>query len=179
MRSGLLFAVLSVVSLTACGTGYVPPRLAVVPREATPVSASYDTTWATVVSYFADRNVAIRTIEKASGIIVAEALRADMQNREPIKDKKGKVVHYLGSLPQLGPPIFADCGSSEGYPLDLLAASFNVRVLGDKNRSTVRVTARFTTAYGTGVGRQVVDCVSTGKFEMDLEARVKKVADTR
>ncbi len=142
------------------------------------MAGSYDSTWAAVVSYFADRNIAIRIIEKASGIIVAEALRSSLPNRTPVLGKNGKPL-YKGLYPVMTPPVYADCGSYGLSDLDPSSASFNVRVLGDASRSTVRVTARFVAMYGAGVNARTVECVSLGKFETELESHVKSTVERR
>lgn len=169
----VLFTML--VAAAGC-IAYVPPPPESA-RPATSVAGSYDSTWAAVVSYFADRNLPIRTIEKASGIIVAEALRSDLVNRYPVLEANGK-PKYRNGYPVMGPAVYANCGSYGG-DIDPASASFNVRVLGDATRSTVRVTTRFRGMYGSGSSAQTVECTSTGKFESDLEAMVKKSVEQK
>lgn len=164
--------------LMACVT-YVPPTPAAL-RAGTPIAASRDSTWEAVVSYFAERNIPIRTIEKASGIIVAELLTFNLTNREPVRDaKSGKVRRDPGGDPLMGEAIYADCGRFSYQRLNPTTATFNVRVTGGATRSTVQVNMLYkhATLATARAAPTVYDCASTGKFESDLEQQVRMRAE--
>ncbi|MGH9897071.1 MAG: hypothetical protein ACREA0_34765, partial [bacterium] len=59
--------------VASIGCGYQPPAPPM-PRDATEVTASFGRTWDAVIDEFADRNIPIRTIERASGLIATELL---------------------------------------------------------------------------------------------------------
>ncbi|HZE74909.1 MAG TPA: hypothetical protein VE091_06340 [Gemmatimonadales bacterium] len=108
-----------VLAVTGCAQ-FTPPAPAT-PREATPVAASFGRTWDAVIDEFADRNIPIRTIERASGLIATEQL----------------TISYNASTE-------ADCGQVGGYPSRAPThAVYNVLVRGDSTRSTVKVTMRW------------------------------------
>lgn len=172
-----IFAVAASTTLNACVTPYMPPPANLSTRSATAVAAPYDSTWATVVSYFADHNIAIRTIEKASGIIVADAARADLlPNRAWKLDSLGNTIS-VGGHPIPGPGVYADCGTYMDAPIDPQSGAFNVRVLGDARQSTVRVNVRYLAASPMPrVGNAypvTLECTSTGRWEKELESAVK------
>jgi hypothetical protein len=176
-----MLSLCAAMSLSACVTGYVPPPANLSPRVATEVGAPYDSTWAIVVSYFADHNIAIRTIEKASGIIVAEAARADLlPNRRWKVDSLGNTISVNGA-PVPGPGVYAECGSYNDAPIDPQTGAFNVRVLGAATRSTVRVNVRYLAARPLLASAvkvpAVLECTSTGRWETELEASVKLIAE--
>lgn len=172
-RRQLYAAVLLAAAVAACGPRYLPARNPA-PREATTVGAPFDSTWTAVVGYFASRNIPIRTIEKASGIIVAEASRADLlPNRGYRLDEKGNHM-YRDGKPVLDTPVYADCGVFDGVPLDPRTGAFNVFVRPSGGESAIRVSVKYTSQYQSGVGPIPVDCSSLGKWETELETLVKK-----
>lgn len=101
--------------------------------------ASYDQTWAAVIDLFAAGSIPIRTMEKASGLIVAEPLRVDLATSQR----------------------FADCGGGPVGPMAAQRATYNVRVTGDSTASLVRVTAVFS--------NDVRQCTSLGVFEREMQ----------
>lgn len=139
-----------ICSVAACSQ--VPPRTYPSPEPAT-ISASFERTWSAVIDHFAEKSVPIRTIEKASGIIVAEQLS--------VSSGYGQVI--------------ADCGmTAVGIPWDVLSASYNVRVQGDTVRSTIRVTAMFRPEIAS-----TYPCNSRGNYERELMDFVKARAEKR
>lgn len=121
------------------------------PRDAMAVGAGFGRTWDSAIDVFAERNIAIRTIDRASGLIVAEPMK-------------------------VGSGAYADCGRTmwdvEIPPTD---ATWNLLVRGDSTRSTVKATVRFAStspAYGTSVV-----CSSRGTWETSLEERIKASAE--
>ena len=107
------------------------------------VPASFDRTWAAVIDIFSAGSIPIRTMEKASGLIVAEplAIGLEMSRR------------------------YADCGAGAFGPNVANRASYNVRVTGDSTASLVRVTANFSS---TVLGQ----CTSLGEFERFMMASI-------
>lgn len=162
----------AVATLGTC-VSYQPPQ-SPAPREGTQATAPFDSTWSAVVSYFASRNLSIRTIEKASGIIVAEAGRADLLANRPVQiDANGNHM-YRNGKPVLGAPVYADCGTIKGPPVDPITGAFNVFVRANGAGSIVKASVRYTSQYLTAAGPIAVECVSLGKWESELEALVKE-----
>jgi hypothetical protein len=170
-----------ILSLGACAPRLrsVPPGPAPV-RQPTEVQASFGQTWDAVIDLFAQRNIPIRTIERASGIIAAEVLTVD----------------------SLSGIQYADCGQVPGIvkvgsgwnakfvqqlvPLPAERAFYNILVRGDSTRSTVLATVRWSVPERTAfVGnkpytRAGEDCSTRGIWEESTETAVRdraKAAD--
>src|SRR5262249_15246197 len=110
-----------IVFVCACATSaplpYYKAPLAPSPRNATQVQASFATTWSAAVDVFAESNVPIETIDRASGLLVPAPLL------------------YLS---ESSDSTWADCGQALGglfkggyHPVIPDAARYNVRVKGD------------------------------------------------
>ena len=138
------------VLLPACQYKYEPPPPAE-PREGTRVSASIGQTWDAVIDLFALRNIPIRTIERASGIIATEGLR-------------------------VGPEgiLWAYCGKTGGDKYYPTTAIYNVLVRGDSTNSTVRTTVR----WGHVDVDRNLDCTSSYTWELEFEHDVKTRAES-
>jgi hypothetical protein len=122
------------------------------PRTAMSVNASFGKTWDSVIELFATRNIGIKTVDRSSGLIVAEVQR---------------VVSQDASL--------ADCGQNlyhQSFSPDL--AYWNVLVRGDSTSSTVRANVRFTSSSSIAK-----ECSSKGAWEFDLEQAVKAAAEAK
>src|SRR5690242_4566928 len=105
-------SVVALVLLAACQmTPPAPPA----PRSGMEVSASFGKTWSAVIDVFAERNIPIKTIDRASGLVVAEP--------------QGVPTRTDG---------LADCGTIIGRPIYPDHATWNVLVRGDSARSTVK-----------------------------------------
>ena len=178
-RVWLVLALLAFSTSAACAAKFVPPQPAAV-KTPSGVMASYDKTWEAVITYFADRNIPIRTLEKVSGIIVAEPAAANLVNRVPVLDKNGKVLWDRRTRkPVQSPPIYADCGSRNGYGDDPNSAIYNIRVLGDASASSVQVNVQYLYSYQTArLGPASTGCTSTGKWEDETQAFIKQRAET-
>jgi hypothetical protein len=138
------------VLLLACYR-YQPPPPAE-PRDATSVSASIDETWDAVIDLFATRNIPIRTIERASGIIATEGLSVD--SADGLK--------------------WADCGQVGPRLIPANNAIYNVLVRGDSANSSVRATVR----WGRLSSEEGdVECTSTYVWEHGLERDVQERAE--
>lgn len=135
--------------LTACAS--VPPAPPA-PREAAVVTAPFTKTWDAAIDVFAQQNISIRTIDKASGLIVAEPMHTTRSDSS-----------------------FADCGTIMGLPIPVTGAIWNLLVRGDSTKSTVRATVRFT----SGTGGDASDCSSRGLWETQLEQRIKASAEAK
>ena len=135
--------------LSACLHTYEPPPPAQ-PRDGTRVSASMGQTWDAVIDLFALRNISIRTIERASGIIATEGLRVGPE---------GTLWAYCGKT-----------GSEQYYPT---TAIYNVLVRGDSMNSTVRTTVKWS---HVDVDRNL-DCTSNYTWELEFEHDVKARAE--
>jgi hypothetical protein len=134
--------------LAACSSYRPPPPPT--PREASQVNASMGETWDAVIDLFATRNIPIRTIERASGLIVTDPLRVGEEGKE-----------------------WADCGAVNGRVRGPDRATYNVLVRGDSGQASVR-----TTVLWTRVNEDAsIECTSTNVWERDLEAEVRSRAE--
>ena len=136
----LVGAVLS----SAC-SAYKPPAPPT-PREATEVAASMGNTWDAVIDMFAARNIPIRTIERASGIIATDQLSVGDEGFR-----------------------WADCGQHNGTTLSPDAAIYNVLVRGDSTSAVVKATVRWTRTNASSV----IECSTSHIWERELETAVK------
>jgi hypothetical protein len=152
MRAALRWSTLALPVLAACIV-YQPPATTAATRAPTEIAASFGRTWDAVIDEFAEMNIPIQTLERASGFIAAEPLA-------------------LGTADT----TWADCGTA----LDRIPPSrayYNVRVLGDSTHSSARVTVRWTAA-GAGQGApMVVECSTTGTWEAAFEQAIKANAE--
>jgi hypothetical protein len=136
------------VLLAGCTTYKPPPQPT--PRDASLVSASMGQTWDAVIDLFATRNIPIRTIERASGLIVTDALSVGEEGN-----------------------TYASCGTRNGKVLAPDRATYNVLVRGDSTLATVRTTVLWTRAADPAVP----ECTSTYVWERGLETEVKARAE--
>ena len=144
----LLVRAAACVLVAGCTTYKPPPPPT--PRDASLVAASMGQTWDAVIDLFATRNIPIRTIERASGLIVTDALRVGQEGN-----------------------TYASCGTVNGKVLAPDRATYNVLVRGDSNMATVR-----TTVLWTRTEEPVVpECTSTFIWERALETDVKARAE--
>ncbi len=151
-----------VLTVGVVGCGSVQAPAPPVPRtDVTAVSASFTRTWDAVIDDFASQNVPIKTIDRTSGIVVAER---------------------LGVTPEVGRQ-WADCGSDMFIgKLAPTSATYNVLVRGDSTKATVRVTVRWTrVGMARGLSTQTVteECGTTAVWESGFEARIKTAAETK
>jgi hypothetical protein len=140
-----VFAVL----LIACATHNPPAPPA--PREATDVRASAARTWDAVIDLFAERNIPIRTIERASGIVATGQLTVGPEGRK-----------------------WADCGTQPSDTLRPNAAIYNVLVRGDSISSKVKATVRWTRIESP---EKSLECSTADLWERDFETEVRAHAE--
>lgn len=118
-------------------------------REAAPVNASIGKTWDAVIDLFAEQNIPIRNMERASGFIAAEPALVTRADGEK----------------------WSDCGGALGVKLGATRATYNVLVRGDSSHATVRTTVLWERP-GTSQA-----CTTRGVWEQDFEASVKARAE--
>jgi hypothetical protein len=136
--------VLSVTGIVSACT-WQPPQTYPAPAPVS-IPASFGRVWDAVVDHFAEHNVPIKTIERASGIIATDAM----------------------AVPLSLSTQYADCGSDAligPYTADL--ASYSIRVQGDSSATTVRVTMSITSRGPAGT------CSSKGQYEKELVADIQ------
>lgn len=125
------------------------------------VEASFGRTWDSVIDVFAERNVLIRTLDRASGFVVAETQSVNAEDAVE----------------------FADCGTDAmRNPRIASNATWNLLVRGDSTRSTVKASVRFVRLYSTrGALSPIQDatqeCSSLGIWETQVEDAVKARAE--
>ena len=129
-------------------------------REAKAVGASFGRTWNAVIERFAEDNIPIRTLKRASGFIATEPMTVSaLMNAEA---------------------DWADCGTAPFigrlYPT---AASYSTLVRGDGARSTVTASVRWTTAVGSEDYASTRECTTTGNWEAAVEEGIAARAEGR
>lgn len=143
-----------VLIVTAGCVTYTPPKPPV-PRHGTEVKATEARTWDAVIEVFADKNIPIRTMERASGFISTDPLAVGMEGA-----------------------TWADCGSTEVQAYTPNRATYNVLVRGDSTRATVKTTVRWT--YTTiGKNPQLIECSTRGIWEAQMETEIKAQAEAK
>lgn len=144
----LLVPTTACVLLAGCSTYKPPPPPT--PRDASLVTASMGQTWDAVIDLFATRNIPIRTIERASGLIVTDALSVGLEGN-----------------------TWASCGTRNGKILAPDRATYNVLVRGDSALATVRTTV----LWARTADPVVPECTSSYIWERGLETEVKARAE--
>jgi hypothetical protein len=119
MRSRLI-ASLGALIVLACAVPKAPPLPT--PRAPVEVNAAFGKTWNAVVDFLADNRIVVRTIDRESGLIVAEPVRYEYKRGE--------------QLP-------ADCGNNIYGAVSPSEGTYSIIVRGDDVRSTVRADVRF------------------------------------
>lgn len=144
-------SLIGLMIVAAAGCMPAPPAPPA-PRTAMPVSASFGKTWDAVIDLFATRNIAIKTVNRSSGLIVAEPQTVSSADES-----------------------LADCGQNIYHQQFRPSEAFwNVLVRGDSVSSTVRASVRFVSA--TSIAKE---CSSKGTWESDLERQVKTAAEAK
>jgi hypothetical protein len=126
--------------------GCTPPAPAP-PRPLSPVAAPFATTWNALVDVFAERNIPIKTIDRSSGLLIAE----------------------LASVPLSMEGKYFSCGTLAALLSDPITAAYNITVRGDSTTSQIRA------AVSWRKGSK--DCPSKGVFEDAIEGDVKARAE--
>ena len=138
---------------------YSPPETVATPRAATTVDAPFDRVWLATVDVFAERNIPIRTMDRASGFISSDELNL--------------------SDPASSSVAWADCGTVDGEPVLPDKAVYNIRVRGDSTRTTVQVTVRWSGLVNLAMMGTIErkDCASKGTWEGQVELAIKTRAE--
>ncbi|GLQ20395.1 hypothetical protein ACFFUB_02385 [Algimonas porphyrae] len=120
------------------------------------VDATFDRTWESVISYFAENNIPIATLEKDSGIIVAKNER-----------------YTPGAM-----KTFADCASAFMMTNDVGQIDVNVFVRPvDDNTTSVQVNTSYSMRQSGAYGSSAVEtCNSNGTLEEALLDRIERDA---
>jgi hypothetical protein len=122
-------------------------------REETVVNAGFAGTWDATIDHFAEDNIPISTIDRASGFIATTRLAVD----------RGTAA------------MASDCGSGQGLAAGIRVvatqAIYNVLVRGDEESSTVRVTASWSNPEASWA------CTTTGVWETEMEGAIKRRAE--
>ncbi len=152
---------LGAITLGILGCSVQAPAPPVPRSDVTGVNASFNKTWDAVIDDFASQSVPIKTIDRTSGLIVAERLSVG---------------------PELG-KLWADCGSDmfQGK-LSPTGATYNVLVRGDSTKSTIRVTVRWVrVGMARGLSTEIVteECGTKAVWEPEFEARIKAAAEVK
>lgn len=174
-KKTLAIAALSCLLTPACYR-YSPPKIAA-PVKEVPVSAPFDRTWQAVIDVFAQSQIPIRTIDKSSGLVVAEKLRFNLRNFST------SIGGPLFSLRQTGEYVYADCGTFGNQKDSPTFAIFNAQVkqVGDSSSLRINLIYEWTpppAVGGLGTSRSSIaaaeqkSCVSTGKWEEELIYRI-------
>ena len=156
-RSAARVIVLPAILAACTPTPPAPPAV----RNGTTVQASFGKTWESVIDVFGERNISIKTLDRASGLIAAEPMTVGTKDE-----------------------TLADCGKDWAgtvmYPTN---ATWNVLVRGDSTRSTIKANVRFIrvgSARGFGNTNQVTeDCSTRGAWETAFEAQIKERAEKK
>lgn len=142
---------LGAVALFVVACTPMPPQPAT-PRVAAPVNASFGKSWDATIDVFAERGIAIETLDRASGLIVPRGVDYGLGMREALD--------------------YADCGRDGfGTLLTPRAVKFNVVVRGDSTRSAIQVRVFYSTGDSS--------CSSTGRYENEAESLIVARAEGR
>lgn len=146
-----LFALTVIACLV--GACVVPP----VPRQndnSSAIKKPFDSTWSAVIETFAELNLPIMNVEKASGLITTDWISFKNQN-----DETG----------------YCACGTTK-FPLVEVdrRGKFQVFIIAKENSAEVNVSAVFEKISQYKEIVENTPCVSTGKLEAEISKRVSK-----
>jgi hypothetical protein len=147
-----LGAAVAGLAVSACVT---LPAPGLAPRPAVSIAASVDQTWDSALDQLAERNIAIRSVERNSGFIATETI----------------------ALPpfSIHPDAWADCGSFASFRFAPTVVDYTIFVRGDSTTSSMKTSARYRFVQLTG--EVPTDCVSNGALEKSFDASVKQRAE--
>lgn len=143
--------------LGGCFPPYVPPTVAPVSRVGTEVAASFGKVWDAVIDVFSERNIGIKTLDRSSGLIVAE--------NASVRVEDGKAWADCGTLPGASPKSIAVAS------LNPTIARYNILVRGDSTRTTVKATVQFS-APDMRPWAGTDECQSRGVWEQGIEEQI-------
>jgi hypothetical protein len=188
-RVAVLVGAVAVAAIHGCSRGmpaYPEPPQA---RSAVAVIASFAKTWQVVMDEFTGNsvssNIKIRTVDRSSGLIVAEAVPPPVPMRAPkVAGERWRSIP--DSLADCGTPPWARRSDGEGR-LRPESAVYAERVKGDSATTTVHVTVEWTRwdsideqgSLEAGAPSRRTVCTSSGVWESQFERRVKANAERR
>ena len=125
-----------------------PPKLHTFEDSAV-FSAPYDDVWSAVIETFADLNLPIDNMEKASGLITTDW------------------ISFTGTGKD-----YCDCGGAGISTVLSTEGRFNVFVRDEESSVRVKVNTTYRETRVFGDARSTVDCTSTGGLEARIHAEV-------
>jgi len=148
------------LSILAFAIACAPPRTEPVAIAPAPIAAGFNQTWNAVMDVLSDENIPVKTLDKASGYLMAEVAGVGAGDEEK----------------------YADCGNSFLNALAMqgggqMISRYNILVRGDSVASTVKVTATFVSGGGTS-DANAKRCASKGILEKQLQTDVKARAES-
>lgn len=153
-------SVIAVLALAGC-LEVIPPTPAPARPQAT-IDASVDATWDAVIEVFASENIPIQTLDRSSGLLVAERVRVSRSDADRWASCGG-VKHGLDPVREI----------------HATHAAFNVLVRSRGEGSTARVTVHWISRNPNDPMRpDHVECETTNEWEAGLEARIKRTAES-
>jgi hypothetical protein len=114
------------------------------------VPVPFDAVWPRIVAFFANANVPIQTVEKASGLIASQRLTL--------------------SPDQIGSWLHCETLDLQEWMQATFTSTFNVFARPTGDSTYVRVNVAITAVVATDIGPLHLDCVSKGRFEQQLLA---------
>ena len=138
--------IFTALTISSCAT---PPPAQQAIQKSKVISKSFDATWANIISVFAENNIGIQTLEKDSGIIVAETEYTTPENLD----------------------LYATCQSGPLETILTNKAKFNVfsRKISD-TETRVQVNAVYNRTTLGQLSNQTFNriCVSNGTLEQKI-----------
>ncbi len=139
------------IALSSCVT-YKPAQKPTAFSNKFTIEKTYEDTWSKVINFFASKNIPIKTIEKASGLVATDSMLLNS-----ITDKN----------------IF-DCGQLNAFgqstPLHG-KASFNVfieKIDSTKTQMTININSNVSVPMSANLPPQNINCYSIGFYEKEI-----------
>lgn len=160
----------SLLLSVACAPVITRPMMAAATVPSVTVETSVDRSWDAAVAWFTERSLPIKDTDRCSGLIMTEPEGIPFDNyvRPP----------WDGQVAPRREVVYANCGARSGVPLDPTKTAYNVRVTGDAKQSVVATNVRYTES-GEGVGNSFFVCLSTGKWEREIQTYIKSKAEAQ
>jgi hypothetical protein len=158
----LSFALAAVV----IGSGFGTPRA--LEHMQTDIDAPMAETWSALIAQFAERGIPVAKLDEKKGVLISKTMSA-----RNIRCASGGVC---------ADTTYYSCGSTVGiagrvdYPAQTV--DYEARVRGDDAKSTVTVSAIYTSDIMDGRSHVHHDCDSQGRFESEIEQAVKLKAES-
>jgi len=152
MKKLVVFSVAVCLAFAACMTAPAPRTVV----NAFPIDQPFDPVWQAVIETFADMNLPILNMEKASGLITTDWIRFPYEGRED---------------------GYCDCGGLGANAEVDRSGCFNVFVKRSSDSSCdIKINVRFQRIVKNMLvddgSRPINECVSTGKLEAEMFGRI-------